>query len=309
MKRRSFCKKGMAVSGALVADPTFLFPFDQGCKNPSDIPLVDTHLHLWDLSAMDYPWLQGADNPLAKNFLLPDFRQAGNAFPISKMVFVECGRIPEQYLQEVDWVVDQSEKDSRIAGMVAYFPLEEGDNGLEAIELLAKRKIVRGIRRSPIFGHSGFLRGLELLKRFDWSYDLNVNFRQLPDALALVKRYPDQTFVVDHLANPDIAKGDWKTWARALAPFASMDQVYCKVSGMLTKAGAGWELSDLQPYFDTVMEVFGPDRVVFGGDWPVVLRAGTYSDWMAAFYSLSQHLSPEEKEKLYYRNAEKVYDL
>ncbi|MDN3686761.1 amidohydrolase family protein [Cyclobacterium jeungdonense] len=309
MNRRSFCKKGVLVSGALASNSTFLFPFEQGDQNHSDIPLVDTHLHLWNLSEMDYPWLQGADNPLAKNHLLPDYQQASDAFPISKMVFVECGRVPEQYLQEVDWVVKQSEKDPRIAGMVAYFPLEKGEKSRGAMEVMAERKIVRGIRKTPMLGHSGFLRGIEFLRRFGWVYDLNVNPRQLHDVFTLVKSFPDQVFILDHLANPDIVNEDWEAWANSLAPFASMEQVYCKISGMLTRAGAGWKLNGLQPYFDTVLEVFGPDRVVFGGDWPVVLRAGTYSEWMATFYSLSQKLSPEEKEKLYYRNAEKVYDL
>lgn len=299
----------MLVSGALAANPAFLFPFDRGYKIHSEIPLVDTHLHLWDLSEMDYPWLKGVDNPLAKNYLLPDYQQASETFPISKMVFVECGRIPEQYLQEVDWVLKQSENDPRIAGMVAYFPLENGEKSWGAMEVMAERKIVRGIRKAPMSGHSGFLRGMELLKGFDWSYDLNVNSRKFADVFALVKRFPEQVFILNHLANPDIENGDWKAWANALAPFASMEQVYCKISGMLTKAGESWELSDLQPYFDTVLEVFGPDRVVFGGDWPVLLRAGTYSEWMAAFYSLSYQLSLEEKKKLYYQNAEKVYHL
>lgn len=253
----------MVASGALAADASFFSKRAVDDLSPG-ISLIDTHLHLWDLSVMDYPWLQGADNVLAKNFLLPDYQQASDAFPISKMVFVECGRVPEQYLQEVDWVLKQAEEDTRIAGMVAYFPLEKGETGLAAMEELAERKLVRGIRKGIMPGHAGFLRGLGFMSRFNWSYDINVGPEQFHDVFELVKRFPDQVFILDHLANPEIVNSDWKTWARALAPFATMEQVYCKISGMLTRAGKGWELThDLQPYFDTVLEVFGPDRVVW----------------------------------------------
>ncbi|MFO7825591.1 MAG: amidohydrolase family protein [Cyclobacterium sp.] len=306
MNKRTFVKKGM-LAAALAMEPVSLFPFGQINGYSTEWPIVDTHMHLWDLSVMDYPWLEGRGQPLERNYLLQDYREATKNSPVSKMVFVECGRAPEQYLREVDWVRGLSEEDPRIAGMVAYFPLEKGTAGLGAMEEMAQRDIVRGIRKPFLPENPGYIQGIALLRKFQWVCEVNIGPGQLRDFLDLVKKFPEQVFILDHMANPDIRNQDWRVWAKALKPFAPIEQVHCKVSGMLTHASENWRLSDLQPYFDTVLEVFGPERLFYGGDWPVVLRAGSLYQWMTTFYALSQALSPEEKKKLFYRNAELVY--
>ncbi|WP_375585349.1 amidohydrolase family protein [Cyclobacterium xiamenense] len=308
MNRRSFLKKGLA-SGAWAFGTQPLFSLDGKELSFSDIPLVDTHLHLWDLNEMDYPWLQGRGLPLERNYSLQDYQKATEKHPVSKMIFVECGRSPEQYLREVDWVQGQAGGDSGMAGMVAYFPLERGLAGQAAMEEMAEREIVRGIRKNFMPGHSGYLQGIGLMGKFRWVCELNVGPGQLAEVIDMVRKFPGQEFVLDHLANPDIANQDWKTWADELAPFASIQQVHCKISGMITKAARAWEVAHLEPYFDTVLNVFGPDRVLYGGDWPVVLRAGSLLDWTTAFFSLSKTLSTPEKKKLYHENAEKLYRI
>ncbi|MEX2511783.1 MAG: amidohydrolase family protein [Cyclobacteriaceae bacterium] len=308
MDKRTFIKNGLlaAMGISLVPRTGFL----RGLGALGTIPMVDTHLHLWDLKEMDYPWLQQSENPLNRNFLLPDYQEATEGIPITKMVFVECARLPEQYLQEVEWVEKQARKDPRIKGMVAYFPLERGAEAIPEMESLSQRRLVRGIRKEMRYGDKNFMECVGLLSNFDLSYDLNIRPQQMKDALQMVKQFPKLTFVLDHIGNPDIKSGDWQQWASLLRPFSEMEHVNCKISGMITKVEPGkWDVEDLRPYFDTVLDTFGPDRILFGGDWPVVLRGGSYLDWFTVFKQMSGSLSELEKEKLYQRNAEKIYRI
>ena len=304
MDRRSFLKKGGLIGGALSLPRYAPFFIDE------DLPIIDTHLHLWDLDRLEYPWLKNPKNMLSRNFLLKDYHAATQGCPIEKMVFVECGRNPSQYLEEVDWVIGVREKDNRIAGMVAYFPLEKGEEGMKEMEILAERDIVRGIRKAFMPEHSGFNAGIQLLKKMGFSYDLNIRPAELPAAYSFAKANPDLVIIMDHIANPDIGNMDYIDWSKAISPFSSLDNVSCKISGMLTKTNPSRDpLDQMTPYFNTVLEVFGIDRVIFGGDWPVLLRAASYQEWIKDFYALSNTLSSSEKRKLYHQNARTVYRL
>ncbi|MEX0883381.1 MAG: amidohydrolase family protein [Cyclobacteriaceae bacterium] len=308
MNKRTFIKNSLLAAMGISIDPGTRFSRD--LRAYEKLPLVDTHLHLWDLQVMDYPWLQNGQNPLGRNFLLPDYQEATVGIPVSKMVFVECARLPEQYLQEVEWVEKQSVKDPRIKGMVAYFPLELGADAIPELESLSQRKLVRGIRKEMMFGDKQFMEGVGQLSNFNLSYDLNVRPRQMESALQMVKQFPNLTFILDHIGNPDIKSGDYRLWASMLKPFSEMEHVSCKISGMITKVEPGkWDVEDLRPYFDTVLETFGPDRILFGGDWPVVLRGGSYLDWIKVFNQMAGSLSEIEKGKLFYRNAERIYRI
>ena len=310
MHRRGFIKKGGLACAALTLPGGVPFYDIDPNDVEKDIPLIETHLHLWDLNHLDYPWLQNPENPLSRNYLLADYKEATAGLPIEKMVFVECARDPGQYLQEVDWVRGIQEKDKRISGMVAYFPLEKGMSGAKEMEVMAERKIVKGIRKAFMPGHQNFLEGIKLLGQFNWSYDLNIRPRDLPAAFKFAKSNPNLVIILDHIANPDIGNNDWETWEKAISPFSSLQNVSCKISGMLTKTDLTvGSIEQMEPYFDTVLEVFGIDRVLFGGDWPVLLRAASYRDWIKVFYTMTQGLTFSEKKKLYYRNAASIYRL
>lgn len=308
MDKRSFLKSCLVGGLAASAFPRSLM--GDVVKNDSSIPLVDTHLHLWDRGLMDYPWLSP---PLDRNFLPVDYKEATNGLPLFKMVFVECGRIPEQYLVEVDWVVKQAKVDPRIKGMVAYFPLENGNRGQGDMEQMLERKIVRSIRRgvnTELLQDRSFLEGVALMDRFGINYDLNISPPQMEDALAFVQKFPNIQFILNHICNPSIRAGELETWKKGMALFAELDHVTCKISGMITKADpTSWDISELRPYADHVLDVFSPDKMVFGGDWPVVTRAGTYKQWMSAFLELTSGLTLNEKRKIYHENAERVYRI
>lgn len=275
------------------------------------ISLIDTHLHLWDRNVMDYPWLSP---PLDRDFLPEDYKVATQNLSVSKMVFVECGRKPEQYLTEVDWVVAQAEVDARIKGMVAYFPLEKGEDGRADFEMMLERKIVRGVRRGisgDLLDDKRFLEGVNMLQRSGLSYDLNITPPQMQEALDFVNKFPNLRFILNHICNPNILTGEFfQEWKKYMSEFGRLDHVACKVSGVITKADpAAWRVEDLKPYVHHVLEAFTPDRVVFGGDWPVVLRAGSYEAWANAFFKLTTSLSQDDKQKLYYKNAERIYRI
>lgn len=308
MNKRSFLKSCLVGGLGVSAFPSSLVG---GVVNSDPtIPIVDTHLHLWDRSLMEYPWLSP---PLDRNFLPVDYKEATNGIPLSKMIFVECGRIPEQYLIEVDWVVKQAKVDPRIKGMVAYFPLESGNRSQGDMEQMLEREIVRSIRRgvnAELMRDKSFLEGVALMERYGLNYDLNISPPQMEDALAFVRKFPNIQFILNHIGNPSIRTGELEPWKKGMALFAEMDNVTCKISGLITKADPShWEISELKPYADHVLDVFSPDKMVFGGDWPVVLRAGTYKQWMSAFLELTSDLSLNEKRKMYHENAERIYRI
>ena len=305
MDKRTFLKSCLVGGLAASAFPrTLLAGVDES------IPIVDTHLHLWDRNLMEYPWLSP---PLDRDFLPADYKQATKGLPVSKMVFVECGRIPEQYLNEVDWVVKQAKIDSRIKGMVAYFPLEKGNKSQVDLEIMLERGIVRSIRRgvtTELMKSKAFLEGVALMDRFGLNYDLNISPTQMEEALVFVRKFPDIQFILNHICNPSIRSGEMEPWKKYMKLFAELEHVNCKISGLITKADpTRWEISDLKPYSDHVLEVFSPDRLVFGGDWPVVTRAGTYQQWMSVFLNVTDGLSLAEKHKVYHENAERIYRI
>ncbi len=276
-----------------------------------DVPLVDTHLHLWDRSVMDYPWLSGI---LDKDFLVKDYKAATKGAPIQKMVFVECARKPEQYLKEVQWVEDRSKEDPRIKGMVAYFPLEKGRSLESEMEELCGHTIVKSIRKGvndALLLDRHFLEGVTMMQEHGLNYDLNIQPILMKASKSFIRQFPNMTFILNHIANPNIASGEhWESWKKQIHELAELENVNCKISGMITKAdAASWKVADLHPYYEVVKEAFGPERVVYGGDWPVVLRAGTYMEWMQAFLALSAALSHSEKELLYFKNAERIYRI
>jgi len=308
MDKRSFLKSCLVGGLAASAFPRSLV--GGSGKNSSAIPLVDTHLHLWDRSLMEYPWLSP---PLDRDFLPADYQETTQGLPVAKMVFVECGRIPEQYLIEVDWVVQQAKIDSRIQGMVAYFPLEKGNKSQSDMEDMMERGIVRSIRRgvnAELMQDRSFLEGVGLMDRFGLNYDLNISPPQMEEALGFVRKFPNIQFILNHICNPSIRSGEMDPWKEDMKLFAELENVNCKISGMITKADpTHWEISDMKPYSDHVLDVFSPDRLVYGGDWPVVTRAGTYKQWMSAFLDLTADLSLAEKKKIYHENAERIYRI
>jgi len=275
-------------------------------------PIVDTHFHMWDIELMDYPWLNNAEL-LNRNYLLDDYIKDTKDCNIEKMVFVECGRIPEHNFNEVDWVSEQAHKDPRIQGIVAWLPVYEGKAIEKEVVLMKSRPLVKGIRCSfdPTTHHADrLIQGLQLLGKHNLSFDLNTSIeRNYALMTKIIKQCPGTQFMLDHLGNPDIEYNAFDTWCKALKTISGIPNLYCKISGIISKAGAQWNAQDLRSFVEFALEVFGPDRVLFGGDWPVVLLGGSYRQWIEALALILKDYGNENKRKLFTTNAEKFYKL
>lgn len=285
-------------------------------RNPAmpAFPLVDTHLHLWDLRRLRYPWLD-ANALLNRNHLIEDYQRACGPVQVAKMVFLQCECDFAQFQEEADWVTEVARADPRIRGIVPWAPLEQGDRAEAALARLATNPLVKGIRRIIQFEadpgfclRPDFVRGVQLLEKFGLSFDLCVNHRQLANTLQLVRQCPRVRFVMDHIAKPDIKNRVLDPWRAELRELAQFPNVWCKVSGLVTEADfQRWTPADLQPYLDHVIACFGFDRVMFGGDWPVATQATDYPRWVRTLDAALGGASPDERRRLYVRNAENFY--
>jgi L-fuconolactonase len=280
-------------------------------------PLVDTHLHLWDLRRLRYPWLAGVPS-LNRNHLIEDYRRAcGSVVQVAKMVFVQCECDPSQFQAEADWVTDVARTEPRIKGIVAWAPLEKGEGAQPDLAQLAANPVVKGIRRIIQFEpdiefclRPDFVRGVQALHGHGLSFDLCINHLQLANTIKLVRQCPDVRFILDHIGKPNIKAGLLDPWRAELRELSRFENVSCKLSGLATEADhARWTPADLRPYIDHVVDCFGFERVMFGGDWPVSTQATDYPRWVATVDEALRGCTAAELNKLYVRNAEAFYRI
>jgi L-fuconolactonase len=279
-----------------------------------NFPIVDTHLHIWDLGRLRYPWLASVPM-LNKNHLIEDYRRACGQVQVAKMVFLQCECDPAQFQQECDWVTEVARVEPRIRGIVPWAPLERGEAAGDALSKLAANPLVKGIRRIIQFESNpefclqpDFVRGVQALHAHGLSFDLCINHTQLANTIKLVRQCPNVMFVLDHIAKPDIKAGNLDPWRAQLRDLAMLPNTWCKISGLVTEADhQKWKPADLQPYIDHVIACFGFDRVMFGGDWPVSTQATDYPRWVNTLDAALKDASADELKKLYVTNAEKFY--
>lgn len=282
-----------------------------------DFPIIDTHLHLWDPAYLRYPWLDG--NPiLNKPYLLDDYNRHCGPVQVEKMVFLQCEVDFAQFREEAAWVTELAKEDTRIAGMVPWAPLEKGEAVRADLEaLLAENPLIRGIRRIIQFEpdiefclQPDFVRGVQILADYGLSFDICIAHPQLANTIKLVAQCPNVNFILDHIGKPDIKAQLFEPWRSELRTLASFPNVWCKMSGLVTEADhQNWTPADLKPYIDHVLETFGFDRVMYGGDWPVAYQATEYPRWVETLEGAIQGTSEEERRKLFRENAIAFYRL
>src|SRR3954470_13875719 len=268
--------------------------------------IVDTHLHIWDLRRLRYPWLASVPM-LNRNHLIEDYRRACGSVQVAKMVFLQCECDFAQFQEESDWVTEVARVDPRIRGIVPWAPLEKGDAAGDALAKLASNPLVKGIRRiiqfeaDPEFClQPDFIRGVQALHGHGLTFDLCINHLQLPNTIKLVRQCPNVMFVLDHIAKPDIKAGKLDPWRAHIRDLAMLPNTWCKISGLVTEADhQKWTPADLQPYLDHVIACFGFDRVMFGGDWPVSTQATDYPRWVNTLDAALKGASGDELKKLY----------
>lgn len=282
--------------------------------------VVDAHIHYWDPGRLAYPWLSSV--PSIAQPHLPEHLQAQESrtdrFRLEKIVFVQAGAQSEDALREARWIDElASTQEPRIEGIIADAPVHRGREvarTLEALQAIARVKGVRSLIQGQPPGHAvtpAFIEGVQALPAYGFSFDLCIRHEQLGEATRLVRTCPDVRFILDHIAKPDIKAQLFAPWKTQIQALAALPNVVCKISGMVSEADwAQWKPAELQPYVDHVIECFGVDRVLYGGDWPVSLLAiRHWGAWVDALDDLTHWLSADEKQKLFYANAIRAYGL
>jgi L-fuconolactonase len=275
---------------------------------------IDAHQHFWELSQpFDYRWLDApALAPIRRDYLPVDLEPHLRTAGVDRSIFVQT----QHLLDENRWALDLADRHPFLAGVVGWVDLASPDCERQLREFLEHPKFV-GVRHvtqdEPDDGfivRDEVLRGLGVLERHGVPFDLLFYVKHLRHAANLAGRFPDLPMVIDHLAKPrikDHAIDDWLPNFRAAARFPN---VYCKVSGMVTEADhASWTVDDLRPYVAHALDAFGPDRLMFGSDWPVCELAGTYAEVYEALDRALGPLSPSERAAIFGGTAARFYRL
>jgi len=281
-----------------------------------DFPIIDSHIHLLDQKRFGYAWSSGAP-ALKRDWTPDDLAASAGPYEIKGLVFVEVDVDMPQYLDEAEWVDELAGRDSRVLGAVVCLPLERGRAIEPEIEKIAKLASVRGVRRliqnqpDPEYVlRQGFLEAIRLLPQYGLSFDVCIFHAQAANTLKMMRACPGVAFVLDHIGKPGIKMGLLDPWRQHIREMAALPNVVCKLSGLTTEADhRGWTRDQLRPYIDHVVECFGPDRILYGGDWPVSELAGTYLQWLATLDWATAGFSPADKRKLFRDNAVKAYRL
>jgi L-fuconolactonase len=246
--------------------------------------VVDAHLHLWDPRKLDYPWL--AELPELNRPIGPD-ALTSDGHEVAAAVFVEAGRADEQAYDEIAWIEQVADRWPVIRAAVAHAALERGADVAGDLRRLAAVPLVRGVRRNvqdeaPGFAADGsYVAGVRLLAEHGLTADLCIRHHQLPEVTDLVRRVPEVTFVLDHLGKPAVRDAVTEPWREHLSRLAELPNVACKLSGLTTEADpAAWRTAQILPYLRHALAEFGPDRCMFGSDWPVATLATAYGRWV-----------------------------
>ena len=249
--------------------------------------------------------------------MLNDYNKAIADVKVEKIVFLQCECSFEQFREEAQWVTQLAQEDIRIQGIVPWAPLEKGEEVKSDLEKFSDNKLIKGIRRIIQFEpdmdfclRPDFIRGVQLLEKFDLTFDICISHSQLKNTLKLVRLCPNVHFILDHIGKPDIKSRLFDDWKSDITELAKMGNVCCKMSGLVTEADhLNWRKEDLKPYIDHILDSFGFDRVLFGGDWPVVLQASDYKRWVGALDWALSGCSEDSSRRIYRDNALSFYKL
>ncbi len=282
---------------------------------------IDAHQHFWRYQPARDAWI-GDNMPVLKRDYLPaDLLPELGANGIDGTIAVQA----DQSEAETLFLLEQAGRNPFIAGVVGWVDLCAADAG-ERLQYFSRFSKLRGFRHvaqsepdDRFLVRDDFVRGVGMLGELDWTYDILIYARQLPAAVELVEKLPDQAFVLDHIGKPNITKLDGKSlefdrWAVGIRALARNPRVYCKLSGLVTEADwRGWRADDFKPYLDIVFDAFGVDRLMFGSDWPVCLLAGTYAQVKGLIEDYACGFANSEREKvfgdIFGNNAARFYGL
>lgn len=274
--------------------------------------MIDSHQHFWQLGRFDYPWMTKDLGVLYRDYLPNDLAPILQNNHVDKTVLVQASNS----VAETRWLLELANASSFIAGVVGWIDLMSAEVDTQLNELCADQKF-KGVRHlvesepnddwlvQPVV-----LSGLKQLSARGISYDLLVHTRHLKHIPRVAENCPELALVIDHLAKPPIARNEIKEWSQALQPLARYPNINCKLSGLVTEANwNSWQTDDLRPFVDLALEYFGPDRMMFGSDYPVCLLASSYDRVLDSFQEILKSVRDADRDKIFSQNAAKFYRL
>ena len=273
---------------------------------------IDAHHHLWRYTPQEYGWIDDRMSALRRDFLPADLAAAMATAGIDGTVAVQA----RQTMEETRWLLDLAEKTDAIWGVVGWAPIagEDFPGVMEEFDGRAKlkglRHVIQGEKDENYILREDFNSGIRTLLGSGLVYDILIYERHLPQTIDFVDEHPRQVFVLDHIAKPPIAAGVVEPWAERMRELGRRENVWCKLSGMVTEADwNGWTPETLRPYLDAAVEAFGPARLMAGSDWPVCLVASGYAQWFEVLRGYFAEFSEVERGLVFGGAAVEVYGL
>lgn len=273
---------------------------------------IDSHQHFWMYEKQQHAWINDAMHIIQKNFMPADLQPVLKKNNIDGCVLVQVDQTEDENIFQLK----SASGYDFIKGVVGWVDLQAMDIG-ERLQHYQQFKKMKGFRHilqdekdRALMLRPAFKRGIGLLNAYNFTYDILILPDQLQYTRELVKSFPDQRFVIDHIAKPDIKNKKINDWEKDMRALASYKNVYCKISGMVTEADwHHWNIKDFFPYLDVIVQTFGTKRIMFGSDWPVCLVAASYEQMMAIVQEYFSSFSENEQNDFFANNAIKFYNL
>lgn len=272
---------------------------------------VDTHVHFWKYNRKRDAWITDEMKILQQDYLPEQLSLTLKRNGIDGCVTVQASQEEVETL----FLVELAKTHDIIRGVVGWVDLQREDVR-ERLQYFSQFPVIKGMRHvvqaepDDFLLRKNFQRGVAALKDFGYTYDILIYHHQLAPALEFVSAFPDQPFVIDHCAKPGIAEKKIEDWKKHMREMAQHPNVCCKLSGLLTEARwKEWSPADFYPYLDVVFEAFGPSRLLFGSDWPVILVSGMYVQWKSMLEKYMEQLTEEERLAVFGTNAIQFYGL
>jgi predicted TIM-barrel fold metal-dependent hydrolase len=274
--------------------------------------IVDAHVHFWDPGVLRYPWLR-EHATLDRPFLPSDYASATAGVAIDATILIEGNCLPEQALREVELFDQSAASHPRVTAIVAFASLTAPQDLDRTLDSLTAQPLVKGVRhniqgeRPGFCTQASFVDGVRKVGGRGLTFDICATHDQLPDVIQLVRQCPDTRLILDHCGKPAIRDKLLDPWRADIARLAESENVWCKLSGLVTEASPAWREADLVPYASHVVERFGTTRVMYGSDWPVLTVAARYSDWFRFTKHFTANWSDAERRRFYRDNARHAY--
>ena len=273
--------------------------------------MIDAHVHFWKYNKIKDAWITDEMQLLQRDFFPAHLNLLLLQDDIRGVVAIQS----DQSENETEFLLQLAKKNRKIKGVVGWLDLQN-ENLENKLLYYSKYPVIKGFRHIVQAEPAGFLEkenflyGIKALQNFGFTYDVLIYQNQLKEAIQFVNKFPNQKFIIDHCAKPSIKSNQIKEWKNGITEIAKNENVFCKVSGLITEAKWNqWKEKDFYPYLDVVFESFGTDRILFGSDWPVMLLSGTYRRWKNLLENYMKQFSHEEKRKVFGENAIKFYNL